>query len=216
MPAAFDLILARGTVANQDGIGARDIGVRGGRIAEIGDLSQASAGERIDCAGLHILPGIIDSQVHFREPGLTHKEDLESGSRAAVMGGVTAVFEMPNTNPLTTSAEALAEALVGRGLAAERDRILGVAAQMPDWWCLRAEGPLSDAEVVLRQCLALQRKTSALHKELRSAEAALASDPTEQNFARLLDIKTGLADLANAEAAAEGFGEFAGRRNPPT
>ena len=114
------------------------------------------------------------------------------------------------------SAEALAEALVGRGLAAERDRILGVAAQMPDWWCLRAEGPLSDAEVVLRQCLALQRKTSALHKELRSAEAALASDPTEQNFARLLDIKTGLADLANAEAAAEGFGEFAGRRNPPT
>ena len=114
MPAAFDLILARGTVANQDGIGARDIGVRGGRIAEIGDLSRASAGERIDCAGLHILPGVIDSQVHFREPGLTHKEDLESGSRAAVMGGVTAVFEMPNTNPLTTSAEALADK-VARG-----------------------------------------------------------------------------------------------------
>lgn len=114
------------------------------------------------------------------------------------------------------SAEAFAEALALRGLAAERDRILAAAAQMPDWWCLRAEGPLSDAEVVLRQCLALQRKTSALHKELRSAEAALASDPTEQNFARLLDIKTGLADLANAEAAAEGFGELAGRRNPPT
>lgn len=114
MPAAFDLILARGTVANQDGIGARDIGVRDGRIAEIGDLSRASAGERIDCAGLHILPGVIDSQVHFREPGLTHKEDLESGSRAAVMGGVTAVFEMPNTNPLTTSAAALADK-VARG-----------------------------------------------------------------------------------------------------
>ena len=57
--------------------------------------------------GLHILPGVIDSQVHFREPGLEHKEDLESGSRSAVLGGVTAVFEMPNTKPLTTSAETL-------------------------------------------------------------------------------------------------------------
>ena len=61
----------------------------------------------IDCRGLHILPGVIDTQVHFREPGLTHKEDLETGSRAAVMGGVTAVFEMPNTDPLTIDAEAL-------------------------------------------------------------------------------------------------------------
>ena len=69
----------------------------------------ASAGETIDCRGLHVLPGVIDSQVHFREPGLEHKEDLESGSRAAVLGGVTAVFEMPNTNPLTTSAETLAD-----------------------------------------------------------------------------------------------------------
>ena len=57
-----------------------------------------------DCRGLHVLPGVIDSQVHFREPGLTHKEDLETGSRGAVLGGVTAVFEMPNTEPPTTSA----------------------------------------------------------------------------------------------------------------
>jgi dihydroorotase len=63
----------------------------------------------VDCTGLHILPGVIDDQVHFREPGLDHKEDLESGSRAAVMGGVTAVFEMPNTDPQTTTAEALAD-----------------------------------------------------------------------------------------------------------
>ena len=63
----------------------------------------------IDCRGLHVLPGVIDSHVHFREPGLTHKEDLESGSRGAVLGGVTAVFEMPNTDPLTTTAEALAD-----------------------------------------------------------------------------------------------------------
>ena len=63
----------------------------------------------IDAPGLHVLPGVIDSQVHFREPGLEHKEDLETGSRAAVAGGVTAVFEMPNTKPLTTSAETLAD-----------------------------------------------------------------------------------------------------------
>ncbi len=98
-------------MVNHDGVGLRDIGVRDGRVAEIGALSGAAAGERVDCRGLHILPGVIDSQVHFREPGFVHKEDLETGSRAAVLGGVTAVFEMPNTEPTTTSADALADKL---------------------------------------------------------------------------------------------------------
>jgi dihydroorotase len=114
MPRTFDVILSGGALVNHDGEGLRDVGVRDGRIAEIGDLSRASAGEIVDCRGLHILPGVIDSQVHFREPGLSHKEDLESGSRSAVMGGVTAVFEMPNTSPLTTSEAALADK-VARG-----------------------------------------------------------------------------------------------------
>ncbi|ESY79989.1 dihydroorotase [Mesorhizobium opportunistum] len=109
MTMTYDLILTGGTVVNHDGEGLRDVGVKGGRIAAIGDLGQASAGETIDCRGLHILPGVVDSQVHFREPGLEHKEDLETGSRAAVLGGVTAVFEMPNTNPLTTSEATLAD-----------------------------------------------------------------------------------------------------------
>ena len=109
MATTFDLILKGGTVVNHDGIGVRDVGVTNGRIAAIGDLGTASAGETIDCRGLHILPGVVDSQVHFREPGLEHKEDLETGSRAAVLGGVTAVFEMPNTNPLTTSEATLAD-----------------------------------------------------------------------------------------------------------
>ena len=109
MTTTYDLILRGGTVVNQDGAGVRDIGVRAGRIAGLGDLSAASAAETIDCTGLHVLPGVVDSQVHFREPGMEHKEDLETGSRAAVLGGVTAVFEMPNTKPLTTSAEALAD-----------------------------------------------------------------------------------------------------------
>lgn len=114
MSQTYDLILSGGALVNQDGVGSRDVGVRDGKIAEIGDLSRASAGERIDCTGLHILPGVIDSQVHFREPGLPHKEDLESGSRSAVMGGVTSVFEMPNTNPLTTGEAELADK-VARG-----------------------------------------------------------------------------------------------------
>ena len=105
MANTFDLILKSGTVVNQDGEGVRDIAVRHGRIAKIGDLGNASAAETIDCKGLHVLPGVMDTQVHFREPGLTHKEDLETGSRSAVLGGVTAVFEMPNTNPLTVTEE---------------------------------------------------------------------------------------------------------------
>ena len=109
MADSYDLILRNGTVVNHDGEGLRDVGIRGGRFVAIGDLSRASAGEVIECRGLHVLPGVIDTQVHFREPGLTHKEDLESGSLSAVMGGVTAVFEMPNTDPLTVSAEALAD-----------------------------------------------------------------------------------------------------------
>jgi dihydroorotase len=109
MAEPYDLILKGGTVVNHDGEAARDLGIRAGRFAAIGDLSRASAGEVIDCRGLHLLPGAIDTQVHFREPGLTHKEDLESGSLSAVMGGVTAVFEMPNTDPLTVSAAALAD-----------------------------------------------------------------------------------------------------------
>jgi len=114
MAESYDLILKGGAVVNQDGEGARDLGIRGGRFAAIGELSRASAGEVVDCRGLHLLPGVIDSHVHFREPGLTHKEDLESGSRGAVLGGVTAVFEMPNTNPLTTDAGAIADK-VSRG-----------------------------------------------------------------------------------------------------
>jgi len=105
----FDLILKGGSVAAPGGLETADIGVRGGRIARIGMLEAAQAGRVVDCAGLTILPGVIDSQVHFREPGLEHKEDLASGSLAAVMGGVTGVFEMPNTKPSTASADALAE-----------------------------------------------------------------------------------------------------------
>jgi dihydroorotase len=111
MPETFDLIVRGGEVVNHAGRGMADVGVRGGKFAAIGDLGGASAGEVIDARGLTVLPGVIDSQVHFREPGLEWKEDLETGARSAVLGGVVAVFEMPNTEPTTTDADALADKL---------------------------------------------------------------------------------------------------------
>jgi dihydroorotase len=111
----FDLIVKGGTIVNHDGRSICDVGVRGGKIAAIGKLDASAADDVIDASGLHVLPGVIDTQVHFREPGADWKEDLETGSRAAVLGGVTAVFEMPNTKPTTSTAEALADK-VERGL----------------------------------------------------------------------------------------------------
>lgn len=111
MADRYDLLLRGGTVATPAGLASVDIGVRDGRIAALGDLSRADAAEVQDCTGLHVLPGVIDSQVHFREPGGEHKEDLGTGTAGAAAGGVTAIFEMPNTSPLTTSAEALRDKL---------------------------------------------------------------------------------------------------------
>ena len=103
----YDKILKNGMVVNADGIFERDIGIKGEKIASIGKIDDAKAAEIMDCKGLYILPGLIDSQVHFRDPGAEYKEDLISGSKAAVLGGVTCVFDMPNTNPTTTTKEAL-------------------------------------------------------------------------------------------------------------
>src|SRR3954453_24197102 len=109
MSRTYDVILKSGTVVNHDGTTVRDIAVTNGRVAAIGSFEPGLAPEVVDCKGLHILPGVIDTQVHFREPGLTHKEDLETGSRSAAMGGVTAVFEMPNTDPLTVTEQAFSD-----------------------------------------------------------------------------------------------------------
>ncbi len=111
MPETYDLIVRGGEVVNHAGRGLCDVGVRAGKIVAVGDLAQASAGEVFDARGLTVLPGVIDSQVHFREPGLEWKEDLHTGGRSAVLGGVVAVFEMPNTEPTTTDEGSLADKL---------------------------------------------------------------------------------------------------------
>jgi dihydroorotase len=109
--SSFDLLIRGGTVATPSGLAQTDIGVTGGRIAAIGALAGAAAAEVFEARGLHVLPGAIDTQVHFREPGNAHKEDLATGSLAAVLGGITGVFEMPNTAPPTTSRAAIEDKL---------------------------------------------------------------------------------------------------------
>ena len=86
-----------------------DLGLKGGKISQIGSLYKAQAVQEFSARGLFVLPGLIDTQVHFREPGLEHKEDLYHGSLSAIKGGITAFFEMPNTLPPTARKEDLEE-----------------------------------------------------------------------------------------------------------
>ena len=110
----YDLVITGADLASHTGCAATNIAIKDGRFAKIGDVTAEQGAAHIDAKGLTLLPGVIDTQVHFREPGNEHKEDLQSGSLAAVMGGVTAVFEMPNTKPPTTTLEAIADK-VARG-----------------------------------------------------------------------------------------------------
>jgi dihydroorotase len=105
----FDLIIHNGTLFTPGGEVEADVGVKDGRITAMGKLDPGKAATAIDAKHQMVLPGLIDEQVHFREPGPTHKEDLESGTRGAVLGGITTVFEMPNTDPPTTNAAAIAD-----------------------------------------------------------------------------------------------------------
>ena len=98
----LDLIIKNGSCFIDGNLKQQDIGIENSKIVKIGKLKE-DARETYDAEGLLVLPGCIDTQTHFREPGSTDTEDLYSGSRAAIAGGITAVFEMPNTNPPTSN-----------------------------------------------------------------------------------------------------------------
>ena len=102
MSEKFSLIIKNGTCYIDGKLTKTDIGLSGNKINKIGKI-ELNSSKVYDATDKVVLPGIIDTQVHFREPGSTDAEDLESGSRAAVLGGVTALFEMPNTNPPTSN-----------------------------------------------------------------------------------------------------------------
>ena len=103
--SSFDLILKNGTVFTPEATEITDIAVKDGKIVDFGSFDKAE--EIIDCTNLYVFPGLIDTQCHFREPGGEHKETLETGTLSAALGGVTGIFEMPNTNPLTITPEAM-------------------------------------------------------------------------------------------------------------
>jgi dihydroorotase len=107
---SFELVIRNALITTGEHQELGDLAVQDGKIASVGRVEGEGA-EEFDAHGLVLTPGLIDTQVHFREPGLEHKEDLESGTRAAILGGVTSVFEMPNTNPTTTTEQALADKL---------------------------------------------------------------------------------------------------------
>ena len=183
MAKDWDLIITGGEVFTPSGRVSADVAVTQGRIVDIGALDPAGADEVLDARGLIVLPGVIDTQVHFREPGLEHKEDLESGTRAAVMGGVTAVFEMPNTSPATIDEAALNEKLTraeGRawcdhaffiGAAAENAERLGELERLPGCCGVKifmgssTGSLLVHEDEVLSQVLRSGRRRVAVHSE---------------------------------------------------
>lgn len=113
-------LIKNAEVVLSTGVERVDVIIEGQRIAAIDPAGHTRVDDTVDAAGLHLLPGAIDDQVHFREPGLTHKEDLEHASRACAKGGVTTFFEMPNTVPNATTRERLYDKL---DLAAQKSRV---------------------------------------------------------------------------------------------
>ena len=101
----LDLIIKNGKCYIDGELLLSDIGIFEGKISKLGDLKKEKTKKLIDATNLVVLPGLMDTQVHFREPGSVDSEDLNSGSKAAIVGGITSVFEMPNTNPPTTNFE---------------------------------------------------------------------------------------------------------------
>ena len=104
----YDLLIRGGTCVLPWGEAEADVGIRDGRIAAIGSMPAATAAEVLDAHGLHVLPGLIDPHVHFRDPGDPAVETIGTGSKAAVLGGLAAVFDMPNTTPAITDADQVA------------------------------------------------------------------------------------------------------------
>ncbi|MBV8798800.1 MAG: dihydroorotase [Alphaproteobacteria bacterium] len=211
MNGTFELLICGGICVTPSGIGPADIGVINGRIAAIGSFAPANAAEVFEAKGLHVFPGVIDSQVHFREPGSEHKEDLESGSRAAVLGGVTTVFEMPNTNPPTITRLALEDKFArarGRmhcdyafyaGATPENIGALGILEQMPGVAGVKAFLGSSTGSLLLNReedilaALKAGRRRMAVHSEdearLRERKSLAAEgDPRTHPFWR--DVET--------------------------
>lgn len=123
------ILIKNARIVNRGAISEGDVLIKNHRIEKIGGIIDALADTELDAGGKYVLPGIIDDQVHFREPGLTHKADIFSESRAAIAGGVTSFMEMPNTKPPATTQELLADkyAIAARTSLANYSFYMGAA-----------------------------------------------------------------------------------------
>ena len=109
----YDLLIIKGTLVTPNENLTADIAVKNGKIAFVGKLKNSDTADEIyDAQGLHILTGIIDAHVHFRDPGLTEKEDFETGSIAAAFGGITTIADMPNVVPVTSTYDRFKEKML--------------------------------------------------------------------------------------------------------
>jgi dihydroorotase-like cyclic amidohydrolase len=181
MERMADLLITGGTVVNETGRFAADVAVKDGVIAFIGHPSLAPAArEVIDARGRYVIPGAIDVHVHIREPGMTHKEDWTTGTRAAAAGGVTTVFDMPNTDPPTWDLEALA---IKREAAERQAHVNFGLYGLVDERKLDSLEPLMDAGE--RRCGAGSlrgaggARASLHHPRRELAHALLAREPDE-------------------------------------
>ncbi|MGC2788297.1 MAG: DNA primase [Roseiarcus sp.] len=204
---------ARGDISRRAGFSQR----RGGSFPPLGPrvgLKEAPLAPQTKLARKAPVPAreVMILSIALSHPALVESYCEELAATEFIGAGVSAMRDALIAAPADAlaSSTALAEWLNGAGRGADRERILGLAAKMPNWWCMRAEAAPQDADLVLRQSLALHRRAGALHRDLKLAERLLATEPNELNLARLLDIKANLADLADAEAAIDGFGGGSG------
>lgn len=203
----YDLILEGGTCVLPSGTYIADIGIINGKIADIGSFTMARAKQRQTCRGLHVLPGVIDTQVHFRDPGAPQKENLETGMKAAALGGVTGVFEMPNTNPLTVTPATLQDKLdrAAMGNWVDYAFYFGGTAQnaknLPEWENLggvcgikifmgSSTGDLlTETDDAVRAVLSNGRRVVAVHSEdeamMRASYAEMIGDKDETQDPRI-------------------------------
>ncbi|MCV6589724.1 MAG: dihydroorotase [Marinobacterium sp.] len=224
-----DLIIKHGQLVTPSGIHSGEVVCKGGRIVAL-NARDWHANEVIDARGLHVLPGVIDSQVHFREPGLEHKETLEAGTRGAVLGGVTGVFEMPNTNPLTLDAADLnnkLQRMQGRawcnyafymGGSADNVTQLPVLEQLPGCAGVKVfmgssfGSLLADEDELLEQILRAGKRRMAVHAEdeqrLRQRKETICQSRNVEDHPEWRDVESAL----NATRRILRLAEKTGRR----
>jgi dihydroorotase len=228
MADRFDLLLKGGTLLTPSGRSEGDVGIVAGRIAAIGSLDRGAAADVFDCRGLHVLPGVIDTQVHFREPGLEHKEDIATGTAAAAISGVTAVFEMPNTKPATVTAGDLADKCrraKGRawvdmafyiGAAAENAEQLGELERLPGCAGVKlfmgsSTGTLLVADdATIARVLTNGSRRMAVHAEdearLKSRFTIVAGGAAPAQHPQWRDVETAVSATRRLLALARGAG----------